>query len=307
MRSSEPAPRELAQLLPELRELLPDLPKPPLLDPEAARFRLFDAVSSFLTRAAAKRPIVLVLDDLHAADEPSLLLLQFVARGLGDSRLLVVGAYRDVDPTLRDPLASTLAELGRERTTRRIALGGFAEPDVGEYVSLDRRHRGGPGNRRGDPRSDGGKRAVRRRGDATADRGGRARGRSGGKRGHPAGRPRRDRSPDSPAVRAVRANADDGLRAGARVRDRHLGANDRPRAARGAPAPRRGSRGPRRGRGSRGAGQASVLPRARAGHPLRRADAGAEAAPTRTGRRGDRSPLGRQRGAASGGARLSLR
>ena len=79
---------------------------------------------------------MLVLDDLHAADEPSLLLLQFVARGLGDSRLLVVGAYRDVDPTLRDPLASTLAELGRERTTRRIALGGLAEPDVGEYVSL---------------------------------------------------------------------------------------------------------------------------------------------------------------------------
>jgi len=127
---------ELAQLLPELRELLPDLKKPPVLDPEAARFRLFDAVSSFLTRAAAKRPIVLVLDDLHAADEPSLLLLQFVARGLGDSRLLIVGAYRDVDPTLRDPLASTLAEVGRERTTRRIALDGFAEPDVGEYVSL---------------------------------------------------------------------------------------------------------------------------------------------------------------------------
>jgi DNA-binding SARP family transcriptional activator len=127
---------ELAQLLPELRELLPDLPKPPLLDPEAARFRLFDAVIAFLTRAAAEQPIVLVVDDLHAADEPSLLLLQFVARGLGGSRLLVVGAYRDVDPTLRDPLASTLAELGRERTTRRIALGGFAEPDVGEYVSL---------------------------------------------------------------------------------------------------------------------------------------------------------------------------
>ena len=129
---------ELAQLLPELRELLPDLPKPPLLDPEAARFRLFDAVIAFLTRAA-KRPIVLVLDDLHAADEPSLLLLQFVARGLGDSRLLVVGAYRDVDPTLRDPLASTLAELGRERTTRRIALGGFAEPD--EYLLASRRTR----------------------------------------------------------------------------------------------------------------------------------------------------------------------
>ena len=86
---------------------------------------------SFLTRAAAERPIVLVLDDLHAADEPSLLLLRFVARGLGDSRLLVVGAYRDVDPTLRDPLASTLAELAaraddaadRARRFRRAGRG----------------------------------------------------------------------------------------------------------------------------------------------------------------------------------------
>ena len=90
--------RDVAQFLPELRELLPDLPEPPSLDPEAARFRLFDAVASFLTRAAEARPIVLVLDDLHAADEPSLLLLQFLVRGIGDSRLLVIGAYRDVGP-----------------------------------------------------------------------------------------------------------------------------------------------------------------------------------------------------------------
>ena len=45
-----------------------------------------------------------MLDDLHAADEPSLLLLRFVAREIADSRLLVVCAYRDVDPTLRAPL-----------------------------------------------------------------------------------------------------------------------------------------------------------------------------------------------------------
>ena len=44
---------------------------------------------------------MLVLDDLHAADEPSLLLLRFVARDIDDSRLLVVCAYRDIDPTLR--------------------------------------------------------------------------------------------------------------------------------------------------------------------------------------------------------------
>ena len=67
---------------------------------------------------------MVVLDDLHAADEPSLLLLQFVARGLEDSRLLVVGAYRDVDPTLRDPLTAALAELVREPHTTQLALTG---------------------------------------------------------------------------------------------------------------------------------------------------------------------------------------
>ena len=74
---------DLAQLLPELRELFPDLPEPPDLEPESARFRLFEAASSFLRSAAKTRPLVLVLDDLHAADEPSLLLLQFLARELG--------------------------------------------------------------------------------------------------------------------------------------------------------------------------------------------------------------------------------
>ncbi len=126
---------ELAQLVPELREVLPDLPEPDALDPERARFRLFDATASFLRRAAAARPIVLVLDDLHAADEPTLLLLRYVTQGLDGSRLLIIAAARDVDPTLRDPLASTLAELARERATRRIDLRGLAEAEVGEYIT----------------------------------------------------------------------------------------------------------------------------------------------------------------------------
>ena len=98
---------DLARLFPELRDLLADLPPAPQLESEGARFRLFDSMTAFLKSAAARRPLVLVLDDLHAADEPSLLLLQFVARALGESRLLIVGAYRDVDPTLSAPLTTT--------------------------------------------------------------------------------------------------------------------------------------------------------------------------------------------------------
>ena len=59
-----------------------------------------------------------MLDDLHAADEPSLLLLRFVAREIAASRVLIVCAYRDVDPALGDPLSSALAELVREQAQR---------------------------------------------------------------------------------------------------------------------------------------------------------------------------------------------
>jgi integrase len=126
---------ELAQIVPELREHFPDLPQP-TLEVEGARFRLFDAFARFLRNAAAVRPLVLLVDDLHAADEPSLLLLRFLAGELGGSRILVVGTYRDVDPTVRDPLDSTLAELAREQATRRIGLGGLSREDISRYVEL---------------------------------------------------------------------------------------------------------------------------------------------------------------------------
>ena len=70
---------DLAHLLPDLRELFPDVQELHDLESEGARFRLFDAVATFLRNASEETPIVLVLDDLHVADAPSLLMLQFVA------------------------------------------------------------------------------------------------------------------------------------------------------------------------------------------------------------------------------------
>ena len=127
---------DLAQLLPELRDLFPELPEPVAPDSEGARFRLFEAASSFLRNAALARPLVLILDDLHAADEPSLLLLLLVVREMADSRLLLVGAFRDVDPTLRAPLSSALAGLVREPPTAQLQLAGLSEADVAEYIEL---------------------------------------------------------------------------------------------------------------------------------------------------------------------------
>jgi DNA-binding SARP family transcriptional activator/tetratricopeptide (TPR) repeat protein len=125
---------EIAQVLPELNELFADLPDPPSLAPEAARFRLFESLASFLVTVAGSRPVVLVLDDLHAADEPSLLLLQFVAGQLRDAPLMVVGAYRDVDLRPDTPLASVVAELRREPVTHELALAGLSEAEVGRMI-----------------------------------------------------------------------------------------------------------------------------------------------------------------------------
>ena len=127
---------EVAELLPELRGLLTDLPDPPPVEADGARFAVFDAVGAFLRRAAESVPLVLVFDDLHAADDPSLLLLRFVAREIAHSPVLVIGAFRDVDPAMHPSLRATVAELVREPHVRQIALSGLAEPDVGRYVEL---------------------------------------------------------------------------------------------------------------------------------------------------------------------------
>jgi DNA-binding SARP family transcriptional activator len=129
---------DVAQIVPDLRELFSGLPepRPELSDSDAARFRLFDSTASFLRSASAEQPLVLVLDDLHAADEPSLLLLRYVASALGDSRILIVGTFRDLDPTVQDPLESTVAELGRVSATRRIRLAGLSREEVGRLAEL---------------------------------------------------------------------------------------------------------------------------------------------------------------------------
>ena len=127
---------DLAQVLPELRELFPELPEPPTLAPEGARFRLFDSVATFLRTVARARPLLLVLDDLHAADAPSLLLLEFIANELDGSRLMILGAYRDTEIGPDHQLAATLAELARDQATQRVMLEGLSEAAVSRYIEL---------------------------------------------------------------------------------------------------------------------------------------------------------------------------
>ena len=88
-----------------------------------AQFRLFEAVARCLGRLAADRPVLVVLDDLHWADEPSLRLLGFLARALAAESVALLGAYRDTEAP---PELHTIA--GR---AQQLALAGLTPDDVG--------------------------------------------------------------------------------------------------------------------------------------------------------------------------------
>jgi AAA ATPase-like protein len=107
----------------------------PAADPgesDAARFQLFDAITSLLRAAATQGPIVLILDDLHGFDHPSLLLLGFLAVHVRDSPILVIGTYREAEARLDAQLAATLGDIIRHG--QRLPLRGLRERDVAEVI-----------------------------------------------------------------------------------------------------------------------------------------------------------------------------
>lgn len=124
----------LTQVFPSLKELLDDVQPPPALDAAEARFQLFEAVSRVLVRVAARRPLAVVLDDLHWADVASLQLAQFVAGRLTSARVLLVATYRHVDPLPGPALTETLGALSRHAGLVRLALEGLSAPEVEAFL-----------------------------------------------------------------------------------------------------------------------------------------------------------------------------
>jgi tetratricopeptide (TPR) repeat protein len=97
--------------------------------PASERFRLFDEVTSLLLAESRIQPLLLLLDDLQWADQPSQLLLDFLARRLPAGAVAVVGGYRDTEPTPGPVLAALAA-----RTTV-LPLAGLGPDAVGDLVA----------------------------------------------------------------------------------------------------------------------------------------------------------------------------
>jgi predicted ATPase len=125
---------DVAQIVPELHDRLAELPESTAVDSESARFQLFDSAATFLRRAADASPMVIMIDDLHAADTPSILFLRFLGSQLSDAAILVVCTYRDVELTPDAPLTQAVDEIARQPTTRMLTLPGLAETFVSRFI-----------------------------------------------------------------------------------------------------------------------------------------------------------------------------
>ncbi len=123
---------EITRLLPDLAARIGGLPPAVDADPDTERHRLHTAVADLLAGVTRHRPALLVLEDGHWADAPTLLLLRHLARASG-ARMLLLATFRDAEADVPHGLAETLADLRRFDVVR-LRLGGFSNDEVAELV-----------------------------------------------------------------------------------------------------------------------------------------------------------------------------
>ncbi len=130
-----PTAPEIAKFAPEIEAKLGPLPASAALPPSEERMRLFDNAARFLASLAAERGLLIFIDDVHWADQGTLSLLHYLLRHLRNDRVLVLGAYREIELDRAHPLASALVEWNRERLATRLVLGRLSRADTSELVA----------------------------------------------------------------------------------------------------------------------------------------------------------------------------
>ena len=137
-------PGELSRLQPLLGSRLVGLAAPVSSDPRSEAYLLFEATRSWLVELSRQQPVVLVLDDLHWASRPVLLLLRHVLRAAvaeGDGvRLLVLGAYRDTELGRSHALAGVMGDVRRLPGVEQLAMAGLSVAEVAQLMSQAAAH-----------------------------------------------------------------------------------------------------------------------------------------------------------------------
>lgn len=125
---------EIVRLLPELHGHLPNIPLSPALFPEQERNRLFEGMAQFITHLSQRSPLILFLDDLHFADEPTLEMVHYLGRQLARTNVMLVIALRQEELTGRSYLRDLLRSLERADCLITISLDRLSLDDVYELV-----------------------------------------------------------------------------------------------------------------------------------------------------------------------------
>jgi DNA-binding winged helix-turn-helix (wHTH) protein/tetratricopeptide (TPR) repeat protein len=123
---------EIAALVPELKFSVDSIPN--VLPPANARFRLFDGFSRFLRCAGAAHTLVLILDDIHRADMPSLLLLDFILRDLREAQLLVVATYRPLELESERARVELVSGIARHTPGIAVELEGLGTSEIAKLI-----------------------------------------------------------------------------------------------------------------------------------------------------------------------------
>ena len=121
---------DVGRLVPALGDRIPELASPSQSDPETERYLLYNAVAGMLEEAGKRAPLLLILDDLHWADAPTLSLLRYIVAARSSMALMIAATYRDSELPPSHPLTALLAALHREQGVERIELSGLGVEDV---------------------------------------------------------------------------------------------------------------------------------------------------------------------------------
>src|SRR3954466_10957010 len=125
---------ELTRLLPDLPHHVGELPPPVAADPDTERHRLHVAVADLLAAVGRRAPLVVVVEDGHWADTPTLLLLRHLARGTSEARALVLTTFRDTEADVPRALSAALVDLRRSEGVVRMRLAGLSAEEICEFV-----------------------------------------------------------------------------------------------------------------------------------------------------------------------------
>lgn len=125
-----PRAADLASIVPDIRERIADLERPPELSPDQAWFRNFESCSRVFRDASARRPLFILLDDLQFGDPASIRLAEFLARTIHETSILLLVTSRDLRFPADHPMTILQGTVASERACPRLRLAGLDETEI---------------------------------------------------------------------------------------------------------------------------------------------------------------------------------